>query len=670
MIIINFSRLLIFAACLLIFTPINSYSQQSFYNPCYISLENIRPLANSEVSGKIKITFTQNVQSSEYCNYPNKVECTYSVKGGFADKTYTSPNGSYDTSSMESGTYKASISCRYSSSLATNRTLITSGTTYFHIIRDTTPPELTISSLTEGQEVYGEIAINTTVSDLKTGNSAIKEVHFFAGNEDLGLVTVPPYNKRFNTTNLPNGPLRIFVRASDVAGNTSSAVVNLNVKNYASAPTIQIVNLQNNQTVSGSIVVQVNATDDGNVRFVKFYVDGTEIGTSVEPPYNYTLDSSKFPNGLHQLGAVVEDFDGLLAASAVDLNFENFDRKAPFVQFRSPLTGTIASGQVLIDLYADDESGIRSVQLYLNDTVYTEFVGNNFQAVLDTTKIKNGLYYLTALATDNFNNLGYQTILLIVRNGDSLEPSVGIMLPQESSVIKGLVTIVANAVDNVAVDSVEFYVDDQFLGTSRVSPYQFKFDSNKFSDGAHTITAIAYDFTGFQARHVIRVVINNGSTLDSSILPLAARILPAFIYGNGDYTEEAIFSENIIPEIVQRPETGDNDESSFSIEDLKSVLTIVSQSINSLQIPESDKIKVSKQNPEHSKAIKMKLKMASKGIKSINLSENQNKNIKKVRTKFGSFKSMAAGLLKSKGLAAAKMRNKTKKAAASLIKLL
>ncbi len=63
----------------------------------------------------------------------------------------------------------------------------------------------------------------------------------------------------------------------------------------------------------------------------------------------------------------------------------------------------------------------------------------------------------------------------------------------------GAITLSANATDNVGVTNVEFYIDNVLRGSDATSPYAIAFDSTTIANGAHTLTAKAFDAAGNSA---------------------------------------------------------------------------------------------------------------------------------------------------------------------------
>lgn len=73
------------------------------------------------------------------------------------------------------------------------------------------------------------------------------------------------------------------------------------------APTVSITAPSNNASISGTVNVTANASDNVGVAKVEFYADGSLKSTDTASPYAYSLDTTKLSNAMHQLTAKAYD---------------------------------------------------------------------------------------------------------------------------------------------------------------------------------------------------------------------------------------------------------------------------------------------------------------------------------------------------------------------------
>lgn len=104
-----------------------------------------------------------------------------------------------------------------------------------------------------------------------------------------------------------------------------------------------------------------------------------------------------------------------------------------------------------------------------------------------------GQYRLTLVVNDGQLNSDPKSTTVTIN--DITAPTVAITAPVDNSSVSGMVTITAEAVDNVGVTMVDFLVDGVVVGRDSTSPYINSWDSNN-SVGSHILSANAYDGAG------------------------------------------------------------------------------------------------------------------------------------------------------------------------------
>jgi len=91
-------------------------------------------------------------------------------------------------------------------------------------------------------------------------------------------------------------------------------------------------------------------------------------------------------------------------------------------------------------------------------------------------------------------------------------PSVTITNPTEGQIVSGTVNVTATASDNARVTRVEFYIDSQLKATDDTAPYTYSWDTKTIVDGAHAISAKAYDSANQEGSNTVNVVVKNNDT--------------------------------------------------------------------------------------------------------------------------------------------------------------
>src|SRR5690606_12176905 len=70
---------------------------------------------------------------------------------------------------------------------------------------------------------------------------------------------------------------------------------------------------------------------------------------------------------------------------------------------------------------------------------------------------------------------------------DTTDPTVTITSPAADSVVSGTINFDVTASDNVDVDRVEFYIDDDLLATDSEAPFTTTIDTNQYMNSSYTL---------------------------------------------------------------------------------------------------------------------------------------------------------------------------------------
>jgi hypothetical protein len=73
------------------------------------------------------------------------------------------------------------------------------------------------------------------------------------------------------------------------------------------APSVSIVSPSNGEDVSGTVTVQVQASDAGGIRRVEFWIDGVLKGSDGSSPYEYRWQTANYEDGMHTITAKAYD---------------------------------------------------------------------------------------------------------------------------------------------------------------------------------------------------------------------------------------------------------------------------------------------------------------------------------------------------------------------------
>lgn len=259
-------------------------------------------------------------------------------------------------------------------------------------------------------------------------------------------------------------------------------------------PAVSITSPLDNASVSGTVSIEANASDDTALRQVEFYVDGTLLLADTTAPYSAPWNTSSLgAESTHTLSAKAFDTSNN-SASSTPVSVSIADVTLPNVAISSPSNNATVSGNVNITASASDNVGISKVEFYVEGQLKGTDMTAPYSYTWNTASLPaNSQQTLTAKAYDTSNNSSLSAAV-VVKILDTTAPTVSITSPANNSVVSknSTVTISANASDNVAVSKVEFYVNNTLKCTDISSPYACSWNVPS-GKNTYTLTAKAYD---------------------------------------------------------------------------------------------------------------------------------------------------------------------------------
>ncbi len=146
--------------------------------------------------------------------------------------------------------------------------------------------------------------------------------------------TTWPWFAAAEVTGIPSPAAAGSTQTFTVTGLDATRTFNFALKAYVpgksgttgdtTPPAVTLTSPSQGATVSGTITVTANASDNVAVAAVVFEVDGRQIGSPVTaPPYALSLNSTQVSNGQHTLTATATDLAGNSAQSSASVTVKN-----------------------------------------------------------------------------------------------------------------------------------------------------------------------------------------------------------------------------------------------------------------------------------------------------------------------------------------------------------
>ncbi|MES2825618.1 MAG: Ig-like domain-containing protein [Pseudomonadota bacterium] len=172
-----------------------------------------------------------------------------------------------------------------------------------------------------------------------------------------------------------------------------------------------------NSTVSGTVTLQVNASDNIGVARADFYDGTTFIASDTTAPYAISRNTTGTGNGAHTYRAIVFDAAGNQVITLVTVNVQQVagDTTPPTVAIVSPFSNATVSGVTPIQVTASDNVGVINVIFYDGVNVLSNDNAAPYSINWDTANAATGTHILRAMAVDAAGNQANATITVTVQ---------------------------------------------------------------------------------------------------------------------------------------------------------------------------------------------------------------------------------------------------------------
>ncbi len=364
-----------------------------------------------------------------------------------------------------------------------------------------------------GANLRGTVALSASAADSGTGVTGVVFERSPAGAADWTAIatdTTDPYGADWDTTAVPDGLYDLRVRATDGAGNTTTAAVaGRRVDNTAPAATLTDPGAE----LRGTVALDATATDAGS-GVVSVVVqsspagdaDWSTIATDTTAPFGADWETTAVSDGIYDLRIVATDAAGNTTTTGV--SDRRVDNTPPPTTLHDP--GADLGGTVTLSATTADAGGVASVVFQRSpagagtwttiDTDSTE----PYTASLDTLALGDGLYDLRVISTDAAGNSSVNT-LTDRRVNNTAPAAFDLGGPADGDAVRDGQTLEATPSDGGGgIASVEFFycagtscsvASGTAIGSDTTSPYAVTWTSQP-ADGTYTLIARATDAAG------------------------------------------------------------------------------------------------------------------------------------------------------------------------------
>lgn len=179
--------------------------------------------------------------------------------------------------------------------------------------KDATAPIVSITSPANGATVSSVINVTVNASD----NAGVKSVSLAVDGTTVTSSSTAPFTNSWNSGTVSNGSHTLTVTASDASGNKASSSIQVNVNNVTTgdiiSPSVNILNPTDQASLTGTVTVSMNATDNVGVSSVSISINNTVVSTST----SYSWNTANYAAGFHTVTANAKDAAGNQSSKSV-----------------------------------------------------------------------------------------------------------------------------------------------------------------------------------------------------------------------------------------------------------------------------------------------------------------------------------------------------------------
>lgn len=366
--------------------------------------------------------------------------------------------------SLSSGTYTLKAEARVGSFIKESGPIV--------FVFDKDKPQITILAPTSPVTLSSaSLEVRVRVQDAHSG---LKSVKLFAENtllEEKPGGSGEEYAFKVNRDTLPKGAVALRVVAEDLAGNTQEATVPVEVDR--TPPTVVWKAPADGAVVSGTVTLEVEATDNVGVAKVEFFAGSTKLGEATSAPFTFNWNTTVYPDGPVTLKARAVDAAGNAAEATLTVTVAN----APKVSWVSPMPNQKLAG--FVDLQAEVRAlrAVSRVDFYFGPDENSlakipgspSPSGNMYSLGWNLLHVSPGTYILKVEVEDVAGSLGTAVIPVEVASafvittpaeGDAVGPGVG------HEIVAVTVGVNGTLPPGVTISQVEVYINGQPAGTA------------------------------------------------------------------------------------------------------------------------------------------------------------------------------------------------------------
>ncbi len=335
---------------------------------------------------------------------------------------------------------------------------------------DREPPEISILEPPPSPLAHGSASIRIRASDRLSG---IQEVFLQQGNDVVArgtLLEADEYRLTLDVGTLREG-VPFSVVAKDRVGNERREPLNLVVDRQA--PTVVWRRPADGAQVSGTVTLEVEATDNVGVARVEFFAGSTKLGEATSAPYTFAWDTTGYPDGPVTLKARAVDTAGNASEATLQVTVAN----APEIYWVNPVANGLVAGFVLLEAEVRALRSVDRVEFYFGSSLDSlskipgtpTVSGSLYSLAWNVLRVTPGAYFLKAVVVDVAGarseavipvQVGSAFVLDSPSDGDQVGPGANRTIVAVTVGVRGTLP------PGVSITLVEVYINGYLAGTA------------------------------------------------------------------------------------------------------------------------------------------------------------------------------------------------------------
>jgi hypothetical protein len=225
--------------------------------------------------------------------------------------------------------------------------------------------------------------------------------------------------------------------------------------------------------VSGTVTLEVEATDNVGVARVEFFAGSTKLGEATSAPYTFNWDTAAYLDGPVTLRARAVDAAGNAAEATLQVTVAN----APEIYWVNPVPNGQVAGSAFLEVEVRALRSVNRVEFYFGPDLDSlsripgtpTVSGSRYTLAWDALRVTPGAYFLKAVVVDLAGSrseavipvrVGSAFVLDSPSDGDQVGPGAGRTIVAVTVGVRG--TLPAG----VSITRVEVYINGRFAGTA------------------------------------------------------------------------------------------------------------------------------------------------------------------------------------------------------------